>query len=176
MKKWCLVILSLSVIHCALAQSAVKPRTSPLAIAAVRYKDTYVKITYGQPHKHGRSIFGNVVPYGQIWRTGANEATEITLTRDILFNAVLLRAGTYSVFTIPDRIKWTIIINSDVGLWGSYNYNPKMDLIRFDVPVQDLTDITYEPFTIEFDQQNDQADLLLMWDHVKISIPIRFIN
>lgn len=159
----------------AFAQQAVSPRSSPLAVVTARYKDTYVKITYSQPHKRGREIFGGLVPYGEVWRTGANEATEITLTKDILINATLLRAGTYSIFTIPDRIKWTIIINSDVGLWGAYNYNEKRDVVRFDVPVEHTRDV-YEPFTIELNQQNDQAELFMMWDQTKISVPIRFLN
>jgi len=157
------------------AQDAVKPRPSPLAIAAARYKDTYTKITYSQPRKNGRDIFGELVPYDKVWRTGANEATELTCTKDILINGILLKAGTYSVFTIPNQIKWTIIINSDIGLWGSYNYNSKKDIFRFDIPVQTL-DLAYESFTIQFEQKNDVADLLLIWDKTKVAIPIKFIN
>jgi len=81
------------------AQTVLKPRTSPLAIVAARYKNTYLKITYSQPQKNGREIFGKLVPYDQVWRTGANEATEITITNDILINGTTLKAGTYSLFT-----------------------------------------------------------------------------
>ena len=158
------------------AQKDQAQRTSPAAVASMRYKDAYVKVTYGRPYKRGRVIFGNVVPYGQVWRTGANEATEITTTKDLLLNSVPLKAGTYSIFTIPDKIKWTIIINTDVGLWGSYNYNPKMDIIRFDIPVQSIAGEPYEAFTIEFNQKNDQAHLDFLWDQTKVSIPIRFLN
>src|SRR5688572_28697951 len=94
------------------AQEQVKARPSPLALATVKNKTTYVKITYSQPHNNGRAIFGSLVPYGQVWRTGANEATEITVTKDITINSVLLKAGTYSIFTIPEKEKWTIIINA----------------------------------------------------------------
>ena len=158
-----------------LAQDGTKLRPSPAAITAIRYKEAYVKITYGQPSKRGREIFGNLVPFGKVWRTGANEATEITTTKDIRLNGTLLKAGTYSFFTIPDKGKWTIIVNSDLGLWGSYNYNEKMDVIRFQVPVL-TNDKFYESFTIAFDQRNELADLLLLWDTVKISIPVKFIN
>ena len=158
-----------------LAQELLKLRPSPLAIASVRYKDHYVKVTYSQPQKKDRDIFGSLVPFGKIWRTGANEATEITTTRDILIDSILLRAGTYSVFTIPEREKWTIVINSDVGLWGAYNYNQDKDLWRFDVPVQS-TDKMYDPFTIIFNHRNELADLLMMWDHTMVSIPIQFLN
>lgn len=177
MKNWIIVVLLSSILTpYASGQDAIKPRPSPASIISMRYKDAYVKLTYSQPHKRGREIFGTLVPFGQVWRTGANEATEITSTKDILLNSILLKAGTYSIFTIPDKIKWTIIINSDLGLWGAYNYNSKMDVFRFDVPVQELTDTAYEPFTMTFDQKTDQADLVMMWDKTKISIPIRFMN
>jgi hypothetical protein len=156
------------------AQEAIKPRPSPLAIASARYKDTYLKITYSQPHKRERVIFGKLVPYGEVWRTGANEATELTVTRDVIINNLPLKAGTYSLFTIPERDSWTIIINSDLGLWGSYNYNSKMDVIRFTVPVQLMQGAVYEPFTIILDQKNDKAEIILAWDTVQVRIPVQF--
>lgn len=158
------------------SQEAIILRTSPLAIATSRYKDTYLKITYSQPLKRGREIFDGVVPYGQVWRTGANEATELTVTKEIMVNGNSLKAGTYSLFTIPEKDNWTIIINSELGLWGSYNYNSKLDVLRFQVPTQSLKDVVYEPFTITIDQKNDKADVLLMWDTVRVSFPIQFIE
>lgn len=177
MRKILLLIVLINLFaHSTHAQEALKPRPSPLAVITMRYKDAYVKINYSQPHKRGREVFGNLVPYGKVWRTGANEATEMTLTHNIQINGNLLKAGTYSIFTIPDKEKWTIIINSDIGLWGSYNYNQKLDVMRFEVPVQTMQDTVYEPFTLQFDQRNDVADLLIMWDRIKVSIPIKFIN
>ena len=156
------------------AQESGKQRPSPLAIAAIRYKDAYIKITYSQPEKRGREIFGKLVPFNEVWRTGANEATEITTTKNIQINGTLLKAGTYSIFTIPQKDKWTIIINGEVGLWGAYNYNSKLDVMRFDVPVLQ-SDVVYEPFTMEFNHRNEVADLLLYWDKTKVSIPVKFI-
>lgn len=170
-----LFVSLLLVVQCLQAQEILKLRPSPLAITSVRYKDHYVKVTYSQPQKKGREIFGNLVPFGKVWRTGANEATEITTTRDIQMDSIVLRAGTYSIFTIPEKDHWTIIINSDVGLWGAYNYNAAKDVWRFDVPVLP-GDKIYEPFTIIFEQRNEVADLLMMWDNTRISIPIKFIN
>ena len=158
-----------------MAQDEIKQRPSPAAIATMHYKDAYAKITYGQPQKRGREIFGKLVPYGEVWRTGANEATEITLTKDALLNGKALKAGTYSIFTIPGKDSWTIIINGDLGLWGAYNYNIKSDVMRFDIPVQ-KNETVFEPFTITFDQRNELADILLRWDTVKIVIPIKFMN
>src|SRR5687767_10078205 len=75
-------------------QEAIQSRPSPLAISAIRYKDAYIKITYSQPQKRGREIFGKLVPFDQVWRTGANEATELTTTKNIQLNGTLLKAGT----------------------------------------------------------------------------------
>lgn len=174
--KWILVPLLLMLMMAkTTAQESIRPRPSPLALATVRYKDTYVKITYSRPQKRGREIFGKLVPYDEVWRTGANEATELTTTRDLIINGTLLPAGSYSIFTIPRPEQWTIIINKDLGLWGAYNYNPKMDVMRFDVKVMTL-DTPVETFTIQFEQKNNAADLLMMWDNVKVSIPIQFIE
>lgn len=175
-KLYVVFILSVLPISCALSQEVPVTRPSPTALTTVRYKDTYVKITYCQPKKRGRQIFGGLVPYGQVWRTGANEATEITLTKDIFINGTLLSAGTYSLFTIPEKDSWTIIINKELGLWGAYNYNSKMDVMRFVVPVQAISDEVFESFTIKFEQRNNMADLLLLWDKNKISIPFQFIE
>ena len=88
------------------AQEELKPRPSPLSMVTMKYKDSYVKVTYGQPHKKGRDIFGALVPFNQVWRTGANEATEITLTSDMLIAGEILEAGTYTIFSIPGKSQW----------------------------------------------------------------------
>ncbi len=160
------------------AQEILKPRTSPLAVASIRYKEAYLKIVYSQPQKHGREIFGKLIPFGVVWRTGANEATEITVTQDLLINTNLqLKAGTYSLFSIPDKEKWTVIFNRDLGQWGAYNYNQKMDALRFEVPVKSVPEnVVYEPFTIRIDQKTDNAEIFLLWDKTQVSFPIQFIE
>lgn len=157
------------------AQESTLVRPSLTALTSVKYKDTYVKITYCQPKKRGRVIFGDLVPFGEVWRTGANEATEITLSKDIFVRGSLLPAGTYSIFTIPDKESWTIIFNKEVGLWGAYNYNEKLDVLRIQVSVQS-TDISNEVFSIQFDQRNNMAELLFLWDKTKVVVPLQFIE
>lgn len=175
-KKWILLVTFISICFSVVAQDAIIPRPSPLAMVTARYKDSYLKITYSQPHKKGREIFGELVPYGKVWRTGANEATEITISKAIQINGTLLKAGTYSLFTIPNKAQWTIIINQDVGLWGAYNYNEAQDVMRFNVPVAQIPgEVIFEPFTIQIEQRNDVANLLMLWDKTRISIPIKFI-
>jgi hypothetical protein len=167
-----LVLLSFA----AFSQEAINPRPSPLAIASTRYKDTYLKITYSQPQKKRREIFGGLVPFEQVWRTGANEATEMTITRDIKINGMDLKAGTYTMFTIPREKTWIIIFNTDLGQWGAYNYNAKSDVLKFEIPLTPLTDVVYEAFTIWIDQKNDKADLMMAWDRTKVTMQLQFLE
>ena len=170
-----LLIFSGLFAHPSFAQEAVQPRLSPTAIVTMKYEDSYVKITYCQPHKRGRLIFGELVPYGQVWRTGANEATEITVTTNVLIGKDTLKAGTYSVFTIPEKDSWTVIFNSELGQWGSYNYLESSNVLRIEVPVQKLSDVSWEAFTITFEQANDHADIVMVWGKTRVAIPVRFI-
>lgn len=153
-----------------------RKRTSPLNQVSTRYKDTYLKIVYSQPARKGKEVFGSRVPFGEVWQTGDNEATEITFTQDVLVHGTKLKAGTYSLFTIPDAVRWTIIINRDLGLWGSYNYNPQADVMRFDVPVEQLQNEVFEMFTIDLLDQNDRADVVMVWDRTKVAFSVRFLE
>lgn len=168
-------LITIVAINEILAQEALKARLSPLEIVTVKYESTYIKVTYGRPHKKGREIFGDLVPYGKIWRTGANEATEITFTKDVTINKHRLKAGTYTIFTIPQQDKWKVIFNSDLGQWGAYNYNPNKNVLEIDAEVSEMA-ITYEPFTIEFQLQDDKTNLLMMWDKTKSSFTINFLD
>jgi hypothetical protein len=162
------------VIRATLFAQDSEDRISPVEIASVSYKDTYVKITYGQPSKKGRIIFGALVPYNEVWNTGANEATEITLTSEVSIMDKKVSAGTYSLFTIPNPNEWTIILNKDVGLWGSYNYNSRQDYQRWNVPVKKMDNKSFERLTIQFDEKNNSADLNICWDDICVTLPILF--
>lgn len=157
----------------AFAQEAVKPRVSPLEMVTMKFEDTYIKVTYGRPHKKGREVFGALVPYKEVWRTGANEATEITITRSVKMGGKEVPAGTYTLFTIPNKDSWTIILNSELGQWGTYKYEKEKDVVRFDVPVKKMS-VVYEPFTIEFEQKETVTNLVMMWDKTRVEIPIEF--
>lgn len=149
-------------------------RKSPIAIASTNYNGTYIKIVYGQPYKRNRIIFGDLVPYGEVWRTGANEATEITITDAILMGNQVVDPGTYALFTIPEEEKWTVILNHDLGQWGAFNYNEDRDYARMEFPVKKL-EAAVEAFTIEFSTPEDDTTVLSMrWDSVEVNIPIRF--
>lgn len=152
-------------------------RKSPIAIAKATHdsSNTYIKIVYGQPYKRDRQIFGNLVPYNQVWRTGANEATELTTTKDITFGGKHLNAGTYALFTIPHKNDtWTIILNSELGQWGAFDYNKGKDVMRVQVPSMDKKAST-EAFTIQFSEiENDSTNIVMRWAQKVVKIPIQF--
>jgi hypothetical protein len=151
-------------------------RKSPIAIASVKANGTYVKVVYGQPYRQGRTIFGELLPWGEIWRTGANEATEITITESVLIGTESVRAGTYSLFTIPEPDSMTLILNYDLGMWGAEDYNPDRDYKRISFPIQQLEN-PVEAFSIEFSEPDyNSTNMTLTWGLVQVDVPIRFFG
>ncbi|MEM6846031.1 MAG: DUF2911 domain-containing protein [Bacteroidota bacterium] len=151
------------------AQKALKPKNSPMSVAAMKQGDTYVKIVYCQPHKRDRPVFGGLVPYGEVWRLGANEATEITLTEDLTVGGKKLAAGTYSMYAIPEKDKWTVIFNSALGEWGHFNYDEEKDVLRVEAPTSKAEE-TYEPFTIMFNEAG--TEIIMIWEDTKATISV----
>lgn len=152
--------------------TTVEHRRSPIVISSVTHQGSYIKVVYGQPYKHRREIFGGLEPLGEVWRTGANEATEITFTEDVLFGGEPVEAGTYSLFTIPNPNEWTVILNRELGQWGAFTYDPEQDYLRIQVPLQ-RPDSIVEALMIDFsDVENNQTHLTIAWDDAKIEIPI----
>ena len=147
---------------------------SPEAVAEYNNAQVMIQVTYSRPSKKERVIFGELVPYGRWWRTGANEATQMTLSNDIVFNQNdVLPAGKYSLVTIPNELEWTIIFNSKIPDWGT-EYYPEYDALRVSVPVEELPD-EVEFFTIDFTEKNGEPRLIFAWDKTKISVPFRVL-
>lgn len=156
------------------SDDSIETRKSPIAIASIKSNSTYIKVVYGQPYRLGRTIFGELVPWGQVWRTGANEATEITITDTILMGEEAISPGTYAMFTIPEPDSFTVILNHELGQWGAFNYNPERDYKRMKFPVTNL-DNPVETFTISFSKaQYSMTTMSLKWGLVQIDVPIRF--
>lgn len=101
-----------------------------------------VQVNYGSPAVRERVIWGDLVPYGELWRTGANEATTLTVSQDVNVAGNVLPAGTYALFTIPDAETWTVVLNKDAEQWGSYEYNEEEDVVRFTVTPETTTDFS----------------------------------
>jgi hypothetical protein len=150
---------------------------SPMDAVITRNQDNspLARIVYSRPKKKDRVIFGNLVPYGKIWRTGANEATEITFYEKVNFNGTPVDPGTYTLYTIPEQNEWTIIINEKVNIWGAYSYEESLDVLRTTVPVKN-TAATVEDFSITFKPTPDGSDLLMGWDDTFVEIPIQKVQ
>lgn len=101
-----------------------------------------VQVNYGSPAVRERVIWGDLVPYGELWRTGANEATTLTVSQDATIEGNVLPAGTYALFTIPDEETWTVVLNKDAEQWGSYEYNADEDVVRFIVTPESAADFS----------------------------------
>lgn len=164
-------------------------RPSPLGLAKTHVGDTYVKVTYGRPYMRNRAIFGHntdstsfLVPFGDLWRTGANEATEVTLTGDVTVAGEALAAGTYSIFTIPGETTWAVHFSPQLGLDGTgrlegNNFTPNVydtaqDVLQITVPSH-IVDETVQQFTIAFEPAEAGTHLVMRWETTEVRIPIQ---
>jgi len=172
----CLLLISLVLTPQAAAQETVpapEPRPSPLNLARTTLPNgTYVKVHYSSPRKRDRVIFGELVPFGELWRTAANENTEITFTGNVIVGGQAVAAGTYTVFTIPGQATWTVILSKGLGQSGTVGYDPAQDALRVEVPATQMG-ATYEPFTILFEEAEGGTDLVMRWDQTQVAVPIR---
>jgi hypothetical protein len=133
-----------------------------------------IRVTYSRPSKNDREVFGKLVPYDKVWRTGANENTEIKFYQDVELNGKKVKAGTYALFTIPGEKNWTIILNSDLDYWGSFKYNEKNDVVRTTAPVSTLNE-PLENFSVQFDSKGEKQGIMKMgWDRTVVEIPFKY--
>ena len=147
------------------------PRTSPNASVGLQLGSTRVMVAYGSPGVKGRRIFGGLVPYDRIWRTGADEATTITLNGDVLVGGQRVAAGAYSLFTIPSPSEWTIILNRKNNQWGAFSHDTSDDVLRLKVKPEEAE--FRERFTIGFDDidtEDFSAVMVLHWDRTKVPV------
>jgi hypothetical protein len=124
-----------------------------------------VVINYGSPSVRGRTVWGNLAPLDDVWRTGANEATRITLSKDVMINGEKLPAGTYSLFTIPSQSEWIVIFNETTDQWGSFNYEESKDVLRVKAQPQ-----TKQGLAEQMDFYLDGDTVILRWE--KLAVPL----
>ena len=177
MKKNLIYILSFLTAFCinskTFAQDPRIPEASSTQTIIQDFGLGKVTITYSRPNVKGRKIFGGINPYGQVWRTGANTATVITFSENVILEGNKVAAGTYGFFSIPGENEWTIILNKTYKQWGAYTYKQADDLLRFKVkPV--YVDEKRETFTFQFTNCTTKSnDLNLVWDHTKVTIHMK---
>lgn len=154
------------------APKLVFPQPSPPATLKQQLGITDIEISYNRPGVKGRKIFGGLVPYGEIWRTGANTATKISFSTPVKFGGADIPAGTYELFTIPGEKEWTVIVHKNMSQWGSYAYDPKNDIVRVTGKVTKLPTPT-ETFWIGINDVRDtSATLNLTWENTRVTVPI----
>jgi len=170
-----LVLASGLVFTCGLLAQTPKvdfPAPSPACTLKQHVGLTDIEIVYSRPGVKGRPIFGGLVPYGQVWRTGANNATKITFSTPVKLNGAEIPAGTYALFTIPGETEWTIIINKGATQWGAFQYNETNDLVRVKATPLKLAE-PVETFTIEInDIRDESATLNLTWEKTRVPVKL----
>lgn len=157
----------------AMAQKFPPMDKSPMDAASFpndyRVADKAIKIVYSRPTLRGRSL-DKLAPKGEVWRTGANEATELTLYTDMNMGDTKIPAGTYTFYLIPGDEEWTAIVSTDLNVWGSYFYNEKNDVARLNVPVTQ-GDSSLEAFSIVFEEAKNGVHMHLGWGTARMAVP-----
>jgi len=144
---------------------------SPLDAASIgRGNKQLAKVYYSRPQLKGRTVGTDLAPYGKVWRTGANEATQLVLNVDMNLNGTKIKAGTYSLFTIPGETAWEVIVSSDVNNWGASGYKKDNTVASIKVPVT-MGDESLEAFSMAFEPSDDGAHLHMGWDKIRIAVP-----
>lgn len=158
------------------AQGLKLPALSPTAKITQQFSVSEIEIEYSRPSARGRKVFGALVPYGEVWRTGANASTKLTIGEDFNIGGTNVKAGKYSFYTIPGAGEWTVILNSDLGNWGAMGYSTDKDVARFTVKPAVINN-KIETFTIEVaDIAFNSCNIVLKWENTKVTIPVKVDN
>lgn len=149
------------------------PAASPRQKVEQQFSMSKITLDYGRPGVKGRKIFGELVPYGKVWRAGANSSTKITFEQSINFGGKVVPAGTYGLFIQPSEKEWKVILNKDSKQWGAYEYDEKLNVAEVIIPLQKLSE-KQEWFEITLNPVDDNAiDLVFKWDFVKAVLPLK---
>ncbi|WP_296314861.1 DUF2911 domain-containing protein [Winogradskyella sp. UBA3174] len=180
MLKRLLIVLSIValglLLYSVFVENIFSPRLSPKDTAELKLNDLKLEVKYNRPSKRDRVIFGALVPFDEVWRTGANEATTFETNKDLIIDELILKKGKYTLWTVPMANSWKVMFNSEQYEWGVNEkmepmWNPNFDVVEIEVPIQKI-DTTVERFTISFDNKTGNLKLSMAWDSTVIDIPI----
>jgi hypothetical protein len=172
MKKIISIALAATILSQAGAQNLNAPQPSPTQTVKQNFSTGSIELSYSRPSKKGRTVFGDLVPFGAIWRTGANAATTLTFSDDVTIGGKEVKAGKYGLVSIPNADKWTLIITKDLDVTSPAAYKAENDVVRVDAPVMPLP-FTVETFTINFaDITGSSTNLQISWDKTLVALPI----
>ena len=145
---------------------------SPPDTVEINANGTLVSVEYSRPFKKDRKILGGLVGYGKYWRTGANEATQISFSKDVIFAGQPVHSGSYWLYTIPNEQSWTIALNRELGAWGIPGPDPNLDILRTEIQPVELDEVV-EQFEISLAEESSEIHLSLKWDQTKVEIPVQ---
>ncbi len=180
MLKRLLIVLSILalglLLYSVFVENIFSPRLSPKDSAKISLNDLDIKVEYNRPSKRERDIFGALVPFDKVWRTGANEATTFSTNKDLMINGMFLKKGKYTIWTVPMHDTWKVMLNSKQYEWGVNEkmvpmWDPNYDVLEIEVATQHI-DSTVEKFTIGFDNTTDNLKMTMAWDGTIIEVPI----
>lgn len=149
------------------------PAASPRQKVEQQFSMSKITVDYGRPGVKGRKIFGDLVPFGKVWRAGANSSTKITFEQSVNFGGKTVSAGTYGLFVIPTEKEWKVILNKDSQQWGAYTFDEKQNVVDVAIPVEKLAE-KQEWFVIELNPVDDNSvNLVMKWDFTKVELPLK---
>jgi hypothetical protein len=160
----------------AFAQDLKLPALSPTSKITQEFSTSSIEISYSRPSARGRKVFGDVVPYNAVWRTGANSATKVKFGEDVTMGGQVIKAGEYALYTIPNATEWEVILNKGVGNWGNAGYVTTDDVARFKVKSSKLS-TPVSTFTINIaDITATTCNIEMKWENTKVTIPVKANN
>lgn len=152
------------------------PQASPGITIDQNFSTSFIKLDYSRPALRGREVFGEMIPYGELWRTGANASTKISFGEDVMIDGKALKAGTYSLYTIPGKKIWAIIFNTNLEHWGTEGFNDNETALKLTAPVKTL-DKKQENFEIQVENiTKNSADIVISWENTSVAIPVKANN
>lgn len=131
------------------------------------------RVIYSRPQMKGRKVFGQLVPFGKVWRLGANQATELDVYSPVTIGGHQVAAGRYTLYAIPETDHWTLVLNAQTDTWGAFGYKEAKDVLRTSVPVDKLDD-PVDAFTMVFEKADSGANLVMAWENTEVKLPIGF--
>jgi hypothetical protein len=173
MKKYLLLLILLMSLSCLEAQNLRTPSPSTSQSIKQEFGLGSIELSYSRPNVKGRNIFGDLVPFGSVWRTGANSATTLTFSDEVIIGGTKIPAGKYGLLSIPGASEWTMIITKQTDVTSPSAYQQSMDVVRFTVPSVSLP-FSIESFMILFEKvRSNELELMICWDQTMVSFPIK---
>lgn len=172
----CTLLFAAAALTTATAQELKLPALSPSAKITQSFSTSDIEIAYSRPSMRGRKVFGDLVPYNHVWRTGANGATRIKFGEAVQIAGQEVAAGEYAIYTIPGKEQWEVIFNKGIGNWGASGYDKKDDIVRF-LTKSSRTSTVTETFTIQIANISfNTCEIEIAWENTKITIPVKTNN